>query len=486
MVAQPDRVTDLRYHAARWRAVPGLQHDPSGEASGRARAGRAWRRRHRGGLPGSLRGDFDCVACSGARDPGPDHLRAGALQPGRYRAGRRGAAAAAAPASTSSSPPARSTASTSSTWRRMRSSPASAGRRPGARAVRGRGVLARGCLAHRARVPGRRWWRRRSPPAPPRSTSPTRSATRCRTSSRELFRYLRKHVRGIEKVRLSVHCHDDLGMAVANSLTAVVAGARQIECTINGIGERAGNCSLEEVVMALKTRAAFFNLDDRHQHQRLYPTSPAVLGITGMPIARNKAVVGRERLRARGRHPPARHAQASLDLRDHAPRGRGPAAQRPGAGQALRPARVPRPRAGARASSSTRSSSTAPSRSSRPWPTRRRSSSTATSRRSCCARKARPGVPGPHHSHRGAQRARGARPVRLEHADGRSIERTARGDGPVDAAFKAIEAASGIAVMLRKFEVHAVSEGEDAQGEARIYVEYNQTAYRGRASAPTS
>ncbi len=76
----------------------------------------------------------------------------------------------------------------------------------------------------------------------------------------ELFRYLRKHVRGIDKVTLSVHCHDDLGMAVANSLTAVVAGARQIECTINGIGERAGNCSLEEVVMALATRAAFFNL----------------------------------------------------------------------------------------------------------------------------------------------------------------------------------------------------------------------------------
>ncbi len=68
----------------------------------------------------------------------------------------------------------------------------------------------------------------------------------------ELFRYLRKNVRGIDKVTLSVHCHDDLGMAVANSLTAVVAGARQIECTINGIGERAGNCSLEEVVMALR------------------------------------------------------------------------------------------------------------------------------------------------------------------------------------------------------------------------------------------
>ena len=108
----------------------------------------------------------------------------------------------------------------------------------------------------------------------------------------ELFRYLRKNVRGIDKVRLSVHCHNDLGMAVANSLTAVVAGARQIECTINGIGERAGNCSLEEVVMALKTREAFFNVSTGVHTNRLYPTSRLVSNITGMPIPRNKAVVG--------------------------------------------------------------------------------------------------------------------------------------------------------------------------------------------------
>src|SRR5215510_9182521 len=108
----------------------------------------------------------------------------------------------------------------------------------------------------------------------------------------ELFRYLRKNVRGIDRVRLSVHCHDDLGMAVANSLTAVVAGARQVECTINGIGERAGNCSLEEVVMALKTRAAFFNVNTGVNTTRLYPTSRLVSNITGMPIPRNKAVVG--------------------------------------------------------------------------------------------------------------------------------------------------------------------------------------------------
>src|SRR5690606_14052344 len=68
----------------------------------------------------------------------------------------------------------------------------------------------------------------------------------------ETFTHLKQHVRGIDAVTLSVHCHDDLGMAVANSLSAVRAGARQVECTLNGIGERAGNCSMEEVVMALK------------------------------------------------------------------------------------------------------------------------------------------------------------------------------------------------------------------------------------------
>src|SRR5690606_36537050 len=107
-----------------------------------------------------------------------------------------------------------------------------------------------------------------------------------------LFRYLREHVPAHDGVTLSVHCHDGLGMAVANSLAAVAAGARQVECTINGIGERAGNCTLEEVVMALRTRTAFFGADTGIDTTRLYPTSRLVAGITGMPVPRNKAVVG--------------------------------------------------------------------------------------------------------------------------------------------------------------------------------------------------
>ncbi len=107
-----------------------------------------------------------------------------------------------------------------------------------------------------------------------------------------LFRYLKDHVPGIDDITLSVHCHNDLGMAVANSLAAVSAGARQVECTINGIGERAGNCSLEEIVMAVKTRSEFFDLHTDIETTRLYPTSRLVSSITGMHPPRNKAIVG--------------------------------------------------------------------------------------------------------------------------------------------------------------------------------------------------
>ncbi|MCX7828877.1 MAG: 2-isopropylmalate synthase [Thermanaerothrix sp.] len=97
---------------------------------------------------------------------------------------------------------------------------------------------------------------------------------------------------GPASVVWSVHCHDDLGLAAANSLAAVAAGARQVECTVNGIGERAGNASLEEVVMALKTRRDFFGLDTGINTRHLYPVSRLVSRLTGVPVPPNKAVVG--------------------------------------------------------------------------------------------------------------------------------------------------------------------------------------------------
>jgi 2-isopropylmalate synthase len=108
-----------------------------------------------------------------------------------------------------------------------------------------------------------------------------------------IIRHLKKTVRGINDVVISVHCHNDLGLAVANTLAALSEGARQVECTINGIGERAGNTALEEVVMALKTRRDFYNLDTGINTKLLYPTSRKLSHVTGMQVQRNKAIVGR-------------------------------------------------------------------------------------------------------------------------------------------------------------------------------------------------
>ena len=97
----------------------------------------------------------------------------------------------------------------------------------------------------------------------------------------------------IDQAVISVHCHDDLGLAVANSLAACEVGARQVECTINGIGERAGNAALEEIVMALKTRFDYYGLTTGIKTERLYPVSRMVSTITGLAVQRNKAIVGR-------------------------------------------------------------------------------------------------------------------------------------------------------------------------------------------------
>jgi len=107
-----------------------------------------------------------------------------------------------------------------------------------------------------------------------------------------LIRYLKAEVPNIERAVISVHCHNDLGLAVANSLAAVSAGARQVECTINGIGERAGNAAMEELVMALKVRRDFFGAETNIETRKIYPASRLVATITGLHVQRNKAVVG--------------------------------------------------------------------------------------------------------------------------------------------------------------------------------------------------
>jgi 2-isopropylmalate synthase len=108
-----------------------------------------------------------------------------------------------------------------------------------------------------------------------------------------LIRTIRKRVRGIEKVTISVHCHNDLGLAVANSLAALQEGAGQVECTINGIGERAGNASLEEFVMLLSVRNKRLPFTTEIQTSQIYPTSRLLAEIVGFSPQPNKAIVGR-------------------------------------------------------------------------------------------------------------------------------------------------------------------------------------------------
>ena len=128
----------------------------------------------------------------------------------------------------------------------------------------------------------------------------------------EFIRAIFENVSNIHKATVSVHCHNDLGMAVANSLAAVRAGARTIEVCVNGIGERAGNASLEEVVMAIKTRSDFFNLETNINTREIYRTSRLVTDLTGMSVQPNKAIVGGNAFR----HQSGIHQDGILKMRE--------------------------------------------------------------------------------------------------------------------------------------------------------------------------
>jgi 2-isopropylmalate synthase len=128
----------------------------------------------------------------------------------------------------------------------------------------------------------------------------------------QFIRSIQERVPNIHRARISVHCHNDLGLAVANSLAAVKAGARQVEVCVNGIGERGGNASLEEVVMALKTRRDFFGVDTGLDTTQIYRVSRLVSQLTGVPVQPNKAIVGANAFR----HQSGIHQHGIVKLRE--------------------------------------------------------------------------------------------------------------------------------------------------------------------------
>ncbi len=296
------------------------------------------------------------------------------------------------------------------------------------------------------------------------------------------IRHLRTHVANIDRAVISVHCHDDLGLAVANSLAALHEGARQVECTINGIGERAGNCALEEVVMAVRTRADYFRLETGINTKRLYPTSRLLSHITGLQVQRNKAIVGqnafaheagihqdgmlKERRTYEIMHPEdIGLLRTQLVLGKHS--GRHALRQRiRELGYHLDEQQLQRVFENFKALAD-RKKEVYDADIEALAETQIHNGPALWTLEAITCNAGSATIP--------------SAVVCLWHNEGRVHRESAIGDGPVDAVFKAIERITGIEVELRNYSVRSVTVGEDAQGEAHVEVAYKGKVFTGRA-----
>jgi 2-isopropylmalate synthase len=297
-----------------------------------------------------------------------------------------------------------------------------------------------------------------------------------------VIRHLKTHVSNIDKAVISVHCHNDLGLAVANSLGAVMEGARQIECTINGIGERAGNCSLEEVVMALRTRADFFKLQTGIKTQQLYPTSRLVSNVTGMRVQRNKAIVGQNAFAHEAgihQHGMIMHSETYEIMK---PEDVGFAASNLVLGKhsGRHALRMRTEQMGYHLEEKQLDTVFEDFK------------KLADKKKEIYDADIEALIEGRIHDGKGPWQVvalhtsggTGTLPhaaVCLQHKDGRKIEEASVGDGPVDALFKAIERITETHVTLRDYQVRSVTVGEDAQGEVSVDVEHNGKLYKAQA-----
>ncbi len=302
----------------------------------------------------------------------------------------------------------------------------------------------------------------------------------------KVIRTLKERVRNIDQAIISVHCHDDLGLAVANSLAGCEAGARQVECTINGIGERAGNAALEEIAMALKTRFDYYGLTTNIKTERLYPVSRMVSTICGLSVQRNKAIVGRNAFA----HESGIHQDGMLKERSTY--------------EIMRPEEVGVPKTDLVLGKHSGRHALRDRVEELGFHLTEPQLETLFKDFKALADKKKEvydedivvlveqhiqDVP-KHwelislHTTAGSSVLPTAT-VQIRRPDGVIVQDAAIGDGPVDAIFKAVERVTGVHANLREFAVRGVTQGKDAQGEVslELEIESDDQSYRGRAAS---
>ncbi|MBI1886486.1 MAG: 2-isopropylmalate synthase [Chloroflexi bacterium] len=300
----------------------------------------------------------------------------------------------------------------------------------------------------------------------------------------DFIRQIQENVPNIDKAVISVHCHTDLGLSVANSLAAVRAGARQVEVCVNGLGERAGNAALEEVVMAIRTREDFFGVTTNVDTTQIYRVSRLVSQLTGMPVQPNKAIVGANAFRHQPGVPQQgivklRETYEIIDARDIGlPRG-GVLVLNKNSGRHGLKARLDelgyeitgeeldrifvafKDLADKKGEIDDRDLDALISE-------ERRAIEEVYSLdllQVSCGNQLVPTAT-----------------VRLVGPEGKTLETTATGTGPVDASYKAINALIGVPNQLVEYAVNSVTEGIDAQGEVTVRIEADGRTFVGRAA----
>lgn len=291
---------------------------------------------------------------------------------------------------------------------------------------------------------------------------------------------IRHNVPNIDQARISVHCHNDLGLAVANSLAAVRAGADQVECTINGIGERAGNTSLEEIVMAIHTRRDFFDADTLIDTTKIYATSRCVVNVTGSRIQANKAVVGENAFA----HEAGIHQHGVL--------------ANPLTYEIMTPESIGLPRnkmvlgkhSGRHAFESRLNELgfhlDAPQLNDlfvrfKELADRKKTVSDADIEALAhnIQTMVKERVKLDRYNVTASNAITPVSTIRVTR-DGRLVEHVAAGDGPINASFKAINQLLGVKVTLESFQLNAITGGRDAQCEATVRVRDGERVYHGR------